>query len=188
MVAVPAAAPTMQTASGDGEPVERPGAKAAAPADPVEPATYRPVVRKGKPPNPSVRGGRGRFLTAPVTYPDGVSVTVTRTRSSAERGQGPGTFPGRPNTVMAITVTNRSAQALDLNQVVVTTQYGSPARVASPVYEASGLDDFAGKVPPGESASATYAFAIPAGQGGRVLTRVDFDGAHHAATFEGAVQ
>jgi hypothetical protein len=85
-----------------------------------------------------------------------------------------------------MTVHNRSRHALDLNAVVVTTMYGSPARIAAPVYEDSSGSDFGGKLAAGRSASARYVFAIPSGQGDRVVTMVDFDDVHLAARFTGS--
>jgi hypothetical protein len=85
-----------------------------------------------------------------------------------------------------MTVHNGSTDPLDLNAVVVTTMYGSPARIAAPVYGDSSGSDFGGKLAAGESASAMYVFAIPSGQGGHVVTMVDFDDVHLAARFTGS--
>jgi len=84
-------------------------------------------------------------------------------------------------------LTNGSSHTIDLNQVVVTAMYGTPARIASPVYTAASVRDFAGTVQTGQSASAEYAFAIPAKQGRKVVVMVDLDGAHAAAEFHGAI-
>lgn len=154
--------------------------------DPEAPAAYRPVVRSGKPARPSVAGAPGRFsAAAPVRYPDGVSVVVDRVARKVEQGAGVGAFPGRRQTLLEMTIRNGSAQALDLTQVVVTTTYGARPRVASPVYDGAAVSDFTGTVPPGGTATATYAFAIPPGQAKTAVTRVDFDGTHAAATFTG---
>ena len=65
--------------------------------------------------------------------------------------------------------------------------YGPPARIASPVYNAARVRDFAGTVRIGQSASAVYAFAIPAEQGLKVVVPVDVDGAHSAVEFTGSI-
>lgn len=185
--AVPAAVPTAKADSGVPEPARAP--EAAKPVDPIAPPTYGPVLRHGKKPQPKVRAGKGGFApTAPATYPDGVSIKVDRIKHGVEKGQGPGTFPGRANTVLSITLTNRSTRPIDVNQVVVTTMYGAPARIAAPVYEVAGVRDFAGSVQPGGSATATYAFAIPTKQAKKVVTIVDFDGVHVPAELAGATQ
>ena len=84
-------------------------------------------------------------------------------------------------------MTNGSPQTVDLNQVVVTAMYGTPARIAPPVYNAASVRDFTGTVQTGQSASAVYAFAIPAKQGHKVVVVVDLDGAHVPAEFVGAI-
>lgn len=155
-------------------------------ADPEAPAAYRPVVRDGKPGRATVAAAAGRFSrSAPVRYPDGVSVTVDSVTRRVEAAGGPGAFPGRKQTALTLTLTNGTARALDLTQVVVSTTYGARPRVAAPVYEHPSAADFSAVVPPGGSATATYVFAIPPGQARSAVTRVDFDGDHAAATFTG---
>lgn len=154
--------------------------------DPPAPATYRPVVRDGKQPRPAVVAPAGRFSAdAPAAYPDGVVVRVERVSRSVERGEGPGTFPGRPQTAFHVVLENRSGQAVDLSQTVVTTTYGVRPRIASPVYSHPEAQDFSGVVLPGAAAQATYVFAIPPGQARTVRTVVDFDAVHAPATITG---
>jgi hypothetical protein len=158
----------------------------AAPLDPEAPSQYRPVVRNGARPDPAVAAPPGGFTRAePVRYPDGVSVRVDRVERTVERGEGPGVFPGRPQTAVSMTLTNGSARPIDLTQVVVTTTYGVRPRVASPVYAHPAAGDFYGVVQPGGTATATYVFAIPPGQARTVRTMVDFDDVHAAATITG---
>jgi len=153
----------------------------------VAPQSLAPVTRDGRdagPRVPAVAGGLS--ASKPVTYPDGVSVTVERIRRGSETGEGPGEFPGRPYTALVLSLTNGSTTAIDLNQVVVTATYGTPPRIAAPVYEAEAVD-FSGTVPAGGTATATYLFAIPPQGTARVAVAVDFDGTHVAAGFSGAV-
>jgi hypothetical protein len=161
--------------------------KVARPADPLAPVSYEPVVRKGRKPHPAFQAKAGRFAkSAPVQYSDGVSLTVDHIAHGVEKAVGPGGFPGRARTALSMTIHNGSTHALDLNAVVVTTMYGSPARIAAPVYDDSSSSDFSGKLAAGRSASATYEFAIPSGRGARVVTMVDFDDVHLAARFSGS--
>ncbi len=157
--------------------------------DRLAPSTSLPIARGGKSGRQTVRGERGNFSAgAPVKYPDGLSVTVDRFAHGVEKGDGPGAFAGREYTAMTLTVRNRSKAPVDLNQVVVTTTYGWPERIAAPVYQDSLAGDFSGTVKPGGSVSATYLFAIPAAESGRVVTVIDFDKVHTAATFAGPVR
>lgn len=162
---------------------------AVAPAkDPVAGA-YRPLMRGGKQVKPTVVGNRGGFSgSAPVRYSDKVTLTLSAIKHAVEAERGPGTFPGRPQTAFSLTLKNGSTRSIDVSQVVVTTTYGSPARLAAPTYEFPSVRDFSGVVAAGDSASAVYAFAIPADQAGQVVTVVDFDALHVPATFTGATK
>jgi hypothetical protein len=142
---------------------------------------------------PSKVGQRGRIKAAEatfkgtVTFGDGVRVRVGSVRQTASKGQGPGVFNGAPRTDVALHIVNGTTSDLDLSRVVVTMTYGSPRRVASAVYE-PGARDFAGTLPPGGTATATYMYSIPTASLSAVSMTVDFDGAHAAATFAGTVR
>jgi hypothetical protein len=78
--------------------------------------------------------------------------------------------------------------AIDLSEVVMTARCTeTPARLAQPVYKAAPVRDCAGTVQTRQSASAMYAFAIPANQVRKVVVMVDVDGVHAAAKFAGAI-
>jgi hypothetical protein len=187
--AVPAANPTgSPTGPAADQPTPEAG-KVARPPDPKAPSTYRPVTRNGKKPNPTIKAARGGLSEGAVAkYSDGVWLRIDRVRHGTEQGQGPGAFPGRANTAVTLSLHNKSSRTIDLTQVVVTATYGSPARLASAVYEDSAARDFGTRVRPGGSASATYVFAIPADESGKVGITVDFDGVHVAASFAGAAR
>ena len=155
--------------------------------DRLAPSTYRPVIRNGRAPHPSIapKTGNAGALRS-VAYKDGVTVTVTRVTQGVETGQGPGVFAGRPHTALTLTVVNRSAKALDLSQVVVTALYGSPARLAAPVYEDAAARDFTGTLKPGATATATYVFSVPTASVKSLVAIVDVDATHVAARVKGA--
>ncbi|SDP38127.1 hypothetical protein SAMN04489867_2252 [Pedococcus dokdonensis] len=145
------------------------------------------VKRDGQPNTPSVSAPGAKF-TAPVTYPDGVKVTLTKAEKGIEKGHGAGVMNGREYVRFTVKLTNGSTKAVNLNQVVVTTTYGASAQLAAPVYtDSAGTYDFSGTVKPGASATALYAFAVPVKQLNRVTMVVDFDGLHTSATYSGAV-
>jgi len=158
------------------------------PQDPVAPAGYVPVRRDGQREGRRLPGTAGALSPlGKVSYPDGVALRVDLSARRVEKAKGPGAFPGRGLTAATISLSNRSEQVLDLTRVVVTTTYGDPARIAAPVYEDAGLADFAGSLQPAKTATARYAFAIPAGAG-PVAIVVDWDQLHAPAVFEGAVR
>lgn len=130
---------------------------------------------------------RGKMeLLASVPYPDGVVVRIDQIRNRVESGHGPGSYDGRAYVTVTLTVVNRSTTPIDLNEVVVTATYGSPALVAPPVYEDPKAVDFFGAAAPGASVSATYAFAIPPKNWAGAALQVDLDAAHDPAIFGGA--
>ena len=179
-----ATTPTGSATSGSGP---TPSGTVSRPADPVAPADPSPVQRAGVVPTPTISARSGGFTTTtPVAYLDGVELVVTAVKHSVESGQGPGMFPGRALTELSLTLTNTSAKPIDVNQVVVTTTYGSPARTASPVYNDPAAKDFAGFVAPKSSATSTYVFSIPTADLHKVTTVVDFDGIHVASRFMGS--
>lgn len=160
------------------------------PADPEASTATAPVTRRN--PAPLVKakafapGTLSRLAT--VSYPDGVVVRVDAVRNGVENGHGAGVFNARAFTAVTLTVANGSATPVDLNEVVVTATYGSPALVASPVYEDPGAQDFSGIAVPGGSLSATYAFAVPPRDRGSAGLQVDFDSAHDPAVFGGGLR
>ena len=114
-------------------------------------------------------------------------IRLSRIAVGTEKARGPGSFLGRPYVALTFKITNNSRRVLDLNQVVVTAQYGTPARLASPVYGDASAKDFAGILKPGSSVAATYLFAISHQGAGNFATIVDFDGRHVLARFNGAL-
>ena len=156
------------------------------PADPLASSAVPPVARPGVHPKTKLTAP-SQVLTRSVVYSDGVSLRITGMTQSKVSGQGPGIVTGEPTTAFAITLTNKSAHALALNQVVVTATYGSPARVARPYYGPTS-QDFGPTVQPNGSAKAVYTFSIPTKELSKVTIAVDFDGTHAAAIFRGAAR
>lgn len=145
------------------------------------------VKRVGQPNTPSVSAPGAKF-SGVVTYPDGVTLVITKAVKGVETGHGPGVMAGRAYVRFTLKLTNGSTKAVNLNQVVLTTTYGATKQLAAPVYtESAGTYDFSGTVKPGASATALYAFAVPTKQLNRVAMVVDFDGLHTSATYTGAV-
>jgi hypothetical protein len=170
-------------------PTETPEATPTTVAPPLpQPVKSVPKVKRvGQPNTPSVSAPVAKF-NAPVAYPDGVTVVITKAEKGVETGHGPGVMAGRQYVRFTVKLTNGSAKAVNLDQVVVTTTYGPTKQLAAPVYtQSAGTYDFTGTVKPGASATALYAFAVPTKQLNRVAMVVDFDGLHTSATYSGAV-
>ncbi len=160
------------------------GTRSADPSkSPLAPATVTPVIRDGARPHPTISADPEPF-DRPVTYPDGVRFAVTGIDQGRVTGQGPGVVAG-PKTTFHLRFTNGSDRAISLDQVVPTAEFGSPARLARPVYD-DRTQDFGTTVKPGATATATYAFSIPQDELSHVTIHLDFDGRHVAATFRGS--
>jgi hypothetical protein len=151
---------------------------------PLAPTSYQPVVRDGKTPHPSISAAPATF-TQPVRYSDGVRLVVTAIHEGEVSGQGPGVISG-PMTTFDLRFVNGSDRAISLDSVVPTVEFGTPARIARPVYD-DQTQDFGTTVKPGGRTTATYAFSIPVGQLSDVTVHLDFDGRHYASTFHGSV-
>lgn len=157
----------------------------ARPADPVL-KTYKPVLRDGRAPRPSVSAGPQPFGRA-IRYPDGLRLAVTSISQGKVTGQGPGVFLGEPKTEIGLRMSNRSGRSVNLDQVVVTLVYGSERRTSRPVYD-DRARDFNGVLRPGRSATATYLFSVPRPQLDDVTMFVDFDGHHTVGRFRGSAR
>jgi len=163
-------------------------AAAPGPLDPLAPAAPVLVMRNGKKSYPTIKGSVGKLLlSVPARYPDGVTVSVDRVAARVEHGKGPGVFPSRPYLLLSLAIANGSTSTIDLNQVVVTIGYGSPTRLAAPVYEDPAANDFSGRVAPGAARTATYLFAVPVAKRAGVVATVDFDNSHIPAMFRGGI-
>lgn len=153
--------------------------------DPLAAAMISPV-RRGPVAGSKIDAKSGAFTKSlPVVYDDGVVVSVRSLNAGTEKGRGVGALPGRAYAGFSVSVKNGTAFALDLNQVVVTTTYGSPRRIAAPVYEDPSAQDLSGILQPGQSASSAYYFAVPVEHRKNVSATVDFDSQHVPATFTG---
>ena len=162
-----------------------PTGTAARPADPVL-KTYKPVLREGRRPQPSLSADPEPFDRA-IRYPDGLRLAVTSISQGTVTGQGPGVFAGEPTTEIGLRMTNRSDRAVRLDQVVVTLVYGAGRRTSRPVYD-DRARDFSGVLRPSRSALATYLFSVPRDQLDDVAMFVDFDGQHTVARFRGSAR
>jgi hypothetical protein len=121
---------------------------------------------------------------AAVHYSDGVSIAITKITQGTDTNTGAGAMPGKPVTTFTVVLSNHTSAAINLDQVVVSVVYGSPAAHAVPV-DGPTTADFSGTVAPGKQANAVYAFSIPTANLGDTTMGIDFDGKHTVAVFTG---
>jgi hypothetical protein len=79
--------------------------------------------------------------------PDGPRITDLRASQGLRRVGGPVYSPD-VLTALAISLTNSSPHAINLNQVVVTAMYETPARIAQPAYKATPVGTSPGRFRP----------------------------------------
>lgn len=159
-----------------------------APPLPNPVTTVRKVPRTGQPGKPMVTAPAAPF-GSPAVYSDGLQLRIVKATKALEKGHGPGVMAGRGYVRFELELRNGTAGTINLNQVVLTTYYGSTKQLAAPVYtEGTTTRDFGGTVAPGASTTASYAFAVPAGSLSNVTMVVDFDGVHSSAVYRGAVK
>jgi len=113
------------------------------------------------------------------TWDDGVEAQVTTLEQiNVEYAVSPG-----PHVAATITVRNGSGATVDL--ILATAHlYSGPNGVQA---EADGLYGFDGSVPPGGTATAQYAWAVPAEHFGQLRVEFSPSFSHGPAFYEGAV-
>lgn len=154
------------------------------PTDPLA-GTYHPVKRSGPVATHRITATRGTF-TKPVTYSDGLRLSVVKVTTAVESAQGAGAFPDTNESVLTLRLINRTTRPVDLENVVTQLAYGHPARIAQAVYDNPAARDFGTVVAPGTSVEGTYAYAVPKNALGALTMHVDLDGLHAVATFTGS--
>lgn len=176
--ATPSATSTAQPSAGVEAPSEFDG------ASPDEPVAK--IERSGRSDPPSVKAAPAD-ISDPVSYDDGVSVAIDDITFAAETAQGPGSFPDREYARLTITVDNGSSHAIDLGTSVLTLLDADGATAVRVYAAEADTIDLAGVLAAGETATAAYAFAIPADARDEVTLVVDFDGDHTSAVFRGGL-
>ncbi|HMS36637.1 MAG TPA: DUF4352 domain-containing protein [Arachnia sp.] len=122
-----------------------------------------------------------------VEYGDGVSLRIADIEFGEETKEGPGRFPGRAYAILSLEIANGGKDPIDLDTTVVTVLDAEDQQVAPVYVEEADVSDFAGKVKPGKTAKARYAFAVPKASRSQVTVVVDFDGVHTSAVFRGGL-
>lgn len=99
-------------------------------------------------------------FTSPVVYPSGLNVEIVKSTRVTVAAQGPGEV-SEPGASFELKLTNKSGDAIDLNNVAVTVYYGKEKTPASPA-PTSGMP-FSGTLGAGMTAEASYVFGLPNG-------------------------
>ncbi|WP_243076174.1 hypothetical protein [Microbacterium sp. SS28] len=193
------AGPTRESTPDSSRTAPAPAPSASASASGVDPGTGtdaapdvdsdQPVEKVGRPGDPAAPTQEADPATTadPVTYPDGVSVRITDVSFGEETAKGPGSFPGRGYSRLTLELSNGSADRIDLGTSVLTVLDKDGGRV-QPVYaDEADVQDFAGTLASGATATAVYAFAIPEESMSQITLVVDFDAGHTSAVFRGGL-
>ncbi len=162
-----------------------PSATPSGPPDPRAPKTFRPAGREGTS-DPTVKVASASAREA--RWSDGVRLQVLSAQQSTATGSGPGSAPGSPLNTLRLRLTNGSRSAVDVSGVVLAMPYGGGTRRLAPRVYPDGAQDFAGRLEPGATGRATYAFTLPRTQRSSADLVVDLDGVHALATLEGVAR
>lgn len=190
----PAATPAQPAASASASPSSAPTETPRVVATPVaptdtavdaDPTPVPKVPRSGSTAAPE-QSAQPQPLTEPVTYDDGVTLSVTGAEFGTEQAQGIGSFPGRSFARLALSLYNGSTAPIDMSNTIVTV-LDSDGNEVTPVYAAEAdARDFSGVLASGDEANAAYAFALEPGATD-VTVVIDFDSLHTSAVFRGGL-
>lgn len=159
------------------------------PQDPLASALSTSISRASGTGGVRLKPSAGKLSpNSTIRYSDGVVIRMVRVTQGAEKGQGPGVLPGRSYMAFSFAIENHAGGALDVSNVVVSATYGSPSRLASPVYDDDLGQDFSGQALPASIKTATYKFAIPNDQRSTLNLNVDLDATHDPAQFTGGLR
>ncbi len=159
--------------------------KAATPP-PGESTPLPKVQRSGDASNPTVSAEPAE-IKEELAYGDGVALRIADVEFGEETKEGPGRFPGRGYAILSLEILNGGKEPIDLDTTVVTVLDAEDQQIAPVYVEEADVADFAGKVKPGKTAKARYAFAVPKASRSQVTVVVDFDGVHTSAVFRGGL-
>jgi hypothetical protein len=124
-----------------------------------------------------------------VTYKDGLKVEVSGIKHGKIGQYDVGGKPGGDQTTFTVRITNGSKAAFDATLAIPSVTYGEAGTAAEVVINDTAGAGFTGKILPGKSMSAPWAFAIPASELGDVTMQVavaDLD--KEAAIFTGSAK
>lgn len=127
-------------------------------------------------------------LEEKVVYGDGVALTINDITFGEETKEGPGQFPGRAYAILSLEMVNGGRDPIDLNTTVVTVLDAEGQQIAPVYVEDAKVADFSGRVQPGKTTKARYAFAVAQEARSQVTVVVDFDGVHTSAVLQGELR
>ncbi len=117
-----------------------------------------------------------------ASYDDGLQVAVTSARRASFSDPSRSSSPG---VIVTIKISNGSGETLSLEVTNVVLRYGAEGVQADWVFDDS-LHIFSGNLGAGQTATATYGFAVPRRERD-VTVEVTPSSDHHSSTFTGQV-
>lgn len=137
-----------------------------APTGPSDSATVTPLRDPGAGVEPGGGGtaGTGQIGQAAVSYPSGLTVSVTSAIQYLPSDDAIGTVAGNTGVVLTVRVENGSTQPLDTEYLTVALRTGAALTQAAQIFDAA--NDYGtgltGTIAAGETTEAKYAFDVPA--------------------------
>lgn len=124
-------------------------------------------------------------LAEPSTFGNGVSARLVSIGAFDARAQGPGEISG-PALAVTVELTNSGTTAVSVDTAAVNVYFGANGTPAVRMTDGTGTS-LRGSLAAGDSARATYAFAVPADQRDTVTVAVSYLDGSGTAVFSGAV-
>ncbi|SDV04437.1 hypothetical protein SAMN04488544_3975 [Microlunatus sagamiharensis] len=181
----PSASVSPAAPSADPQEGPSPSATPSGPPDPAAPKTFKPVEREG---GSEVSVAVASASSRQARWSDGLRLEVVSAKQTTATGSGPGSTPGSPQTVLGLRLVNASKSTVDVSGAVLSMPYGRGTRLLAPRVYPDGAQDFSGRLEPGASGRATYAFTLPRTQRSSADLVVDLDGVHALATLKGVAR
>jgi len=186
-VPTPSASASVSPGAPDADPQDgaSPSATPSGPPDPRAPKTFKPVEREG---GSEISVAVASASSREARWSDGLRLEVVSAKQTTATGSGPGSTPGSPQTVLGLRLVNASKSTVDVSGAVLSMPYGRGTRLLAPRVYPDGAQDFSGRLEPGASGRATYAFTLPRTQRSSADLVVDLDGVHALATLKGVAR
>ncbi len=154
-------------------------------SDPVTTAPTSPGEPNPLDPAASIPALQPVPLQDTVSYENGVTLSIDSVASFDAVGQGVGEVSG-PALRVTITITNGTAEELNLDTVAVNLATGPDLTPAPPVSDPSSTP-FTGTVASGGSAVGMYSFTVPTDSRDSITVTVNYTSGAVAAIFTGSV-
>jgi hypothetical protein len=120
-------------------------------------------------------------------WDSGLSVAVLGARVAHRSPYAAGGRASWPVVVVRVRLRNGTGERFDADLTEVGLRYGADGETAEQVFQ-DGVEELSGTIPPGGSATGSYAFSVPRGEADRLTVEVAPSWDAESATYSGAAR